>query len=100
MIADGEPGYGDQLPMLLAQSFLTGHVDKEALKHSTLSQLTKQTGDESLLDRVTPDVIAEQGASVEQFRLSGTVTLSDDHAVYTLIRRHHVWLSYIKMHHA
>ena len=73
VVYDDERGAGDQLKKLLAPVFSKGLVDAEALKHSNLVNLTQQTGDDSLLDKVTPAALAGMGGEAEVFRLSDTV---------------------------
>lgn len=75
VVYSDERGVGDQMPDLLVPLFRGGHVDSEALKHSTLQQMSQQAGDASLLDRMTPDLIAQQGGAAEKFRLSDTVQM-------------------------
>ena len=71
VVYSDERGNGDQLPALLSNAFTTGLVDEQSLKHSNLQQLSQN--DKSLLDRVTPASLAQQGGSTESFRLSDTV---------------------------
>merc|ERR1711959_196578 len=75
VVYSDERGIGDQLKKHLGPVFTKGCVDAEALKHSNLLNLTKQAGDESLLDRVTPDVLARMAGEAEVFRLSDTVQM-------------------------
>jgi len=75
VVYDDERGTGDQLKKLLGPIFTKGLVDAEALKHSNLVNLTQQTGDASLLDKVTPAALAGMGGESEVFRLSDTVQL-------------------------
>ena len=75
VIYDDMRGAGDQMKKLLVPKFTVGHVDEDALKKTTLQQVSQQDGDPNLLSQLTPDIVARQGASVESFRLSDTVNM-------------------------
>eukprot|EP00040_Diaphanoeca_grandis_P007165 m.39949 g.39949 ORF g.39949 m.39949 type:complete len:329 (+) comp18344_c0_seq2:177-1163(+) len=67
-------GKGDALPDILATAFSSGAVDSEALKHTTVSQLSQENGPMDM-SKLTPEMLTRAGGEAETFKLSNQISL-------------------------